>query len=190
MISPLADRTLPQVDLLYAGGGFPEQYAEYLSANETMLAGIRAAAARGLCVYAEGGGLLYMSRGIHVANRFFPLVGALPVEITVDSRIRRHGYVEALTVFDTPYYRKGERWVGHAFHASRVTNVLDGVKQAMRVEPGRGVDGGDGEGLVFQRVFGTFMHVHALGTNTWAEAMVRTARTSRQLSSCYTPKVQ
>lgn len=58
--SPIADASIPDVDGLYLGGGYPELHAERLAANAPMRASIAAAIANGLPTYAECGGLLYL----------------------------------------------------------------------------------------------------------------------------------
>ena len=57
--SPLTDKKLPDADGVYIGGGFPEMFAKELEDNRSMRESVRAAAERGLPVYAECGG--YMS---------------------------------------------------------------------------------------------------------------------------------
>ena len=61
--SPLEDSAPPaDADCLYFGGGYPELYAEKLTANGSMLRAVRAAHARGVPVFAECGGFLYLNR--------------------------------------------------------------------------------------------------------------------------------
>ncbi|MDH5755532.1 MAG: cobyrinate a,c-diamide synthase, partial [Nitrospinota bacterium] len=63
--SPISDRKLPEgLDAIYYGGGYPEQHAEELAGNETMLQDVRSFFASGRPVYAECGGLIYLSRGV------------------------------------------------------------------------------------------------------------------------------
>ncbi|HET7479265.1 MAG TPA: cobyrinate a,c-diamide synthase, partial [Rubrobacteraceae bacterium] len=60
---PTADEDLPDgTDALYLGGGFPETYAEALSANEPMREIVRRFASEGRPIVAECGGLLYLAR--------------------------------------------------------------------------------------------------------------------------------
>ncbi len=63
--SPLQDSRLPDnLDGLYLGGGYPEVFAEALSANTVMRNNIKEMAAAGLPIYGECGGLMYLSQGL------------------------------------------------------------------------------------------------------------------------------
>src|SRR5207237_373116 len=57
--SPLSNRTLPEADLLYIGGGYPELYRRELEANLAMRTSIRRFIESGKKFYAECGGLMY-----------------------------------------------------------------------------------------------------------------------------------
>lgn len=58
--SPLHDRALPDCQMIWLGGGYPELYAADLAANTAMLKHLRAAHQRGVAIYAECGGLMYL----------------------------------------------------------------------------------------------------------------------------------
>src|SRR5262249_8788858 len=74
--SPIADAALPDVDGVYLGGGYPELHAAALTANAPMRASLRGAAARGLPVYAECGGLMYLADAIRTLDGLtHPMVG-------------------------------------------------------------------------------------------------------------------
>jgi cobyrinic acid a,c-diamide synthase len=62
--SPLYDKALPDVDMVYLGGGYPELYGEKLAANAAMRRAIRAFAERGGTIYAECGGMMYLTESI------------------------------------------------------------------------------------------------------------------------------
>lgn len=49
---------------MYLGGGYPEKYAQQLSDNKPLIASLRAFAEAGGVVYAECGGLIYLSQSI------------------------------------------------------------------------------------------------------------------------------
>jgi cobyrinic acid a,c-diamide synthase len=58
------DKHLPAVDGLFIGGGFPEVLAAELEANTSMRTDIKQAIEAGMPVYAECGGLMYLTRQI------------------------------------------------------------------------------------------------------------------------------
>ncbi len=85
--SPLTDRELPEdIDALYIGGGYPEEYAETLSYNKELINAIKKASFEGIPIYAECGGLIYLSEGIKKNGRFFPMTGILPLRIKMQNR--------------------------------------------------------------------------------------------------------
>jgi cobyrinic acid a,c-diamide synthase len=181
-VSPLRDQRMPRVDALYVGGGFPETHAAELSANAALMGEIRSRVAQGMAVYGECGGLMYLSSRFWVGDRAYPMVGALPVEMVMQERPAGHGYVEAQVVGETPFYSRGETLTGHEFHYSRVVGGLEGVDRVFRMKRGAGVDGEGGEGLCVGRVLGTYVHVHALGTKSWARGMIRASQGNK--SAC------
>ncbi|MGZ6142925.1 MAG: cobyrinate a,c-diamide synthase, partial [Myxococcales bacterium] len=119
-ISALDDRALPPIDALYAGGGFPEEYAAALSANQPLRAALRSALASGMPAWAECGGLIYLSKALVRDGREYPMVGALPVAVEQLPRPQGHGYTAATVDRDNPFFPLGSRLLGHEFHYCRV----------------------------------------------------------------------
>ncbi|HET8538542.1 MAG TPA: cobyrinate a,c-diamide synthase [Anaeromyxobacter sp.] len=173
-VSPLADRELPPVDALYAGGGFPEEHAAALAANEPLRAALGAALARGLPAWAECGGLMYLARALVRDGREYPMVGALPIVVEHTGRPQGHGYMAATVDGWNPFFPVGTRLLGHEFHHSRVAWCA-GADTTLAVERGTGLGGGR-DGLVVGGVVATYMHLHALSTPGWAESVVRAGR--------------
>ena len=137
--SPLSDAALPGgLDALYLPGGFPEVFEAELTANAPMAASVRDAVAGGLRVYAECGGMLYLS-----------MIGAMPLRWEMTKRLQRFGYV---TVTDGDGYR----FPAHEFHHSVVTPIepLDtrfGVAKGERRYR---------EGYMYQNVLAGYPHIH------------------------------
>ncbi|EMY27074.1 putative cobyrinic acid a,c-diamide synthase [Leptospira interrogans serovar Australis str. 200703203] len=76
--SPLSDSRLTDVDGLYFGGGYPEVFAPTLSKNKSLLNYIRDLSYKNIPIYAECGGLMYLSKGIKlVEGEFFPMLGLI-----------------------------------------------------------------------------------------------------------------
>ncbi len=122
-INALRDKTLPEIDALYIGGGFPETQAAELAANEGFCRSIRAAADAGLPIYAECGGLIYLGRSLKVENSIYPMVSVLPVDFVLERRPQAHGYAVLEVGDSSPFIDKGVIIRGHELHYSRVVNL-------------------------------------------------------------------
>jgi len=174
-ISSLADEKLPDVDLLYLGGGFPETHAGELSANRGLMQAVRKAAEDGLPIYAECGGLIYLCRSVCFRGERTELCGVFDIDIEVHARPKGHGYAEMEVSRDNPFFTKGTVLRGHEFHYSGISAGAEDGAFAFTVRRGTGsFDGRDG--LVKRNVLATWLHLHALGTPAWAPALVRSAR--------------
>jgi cobyrinic acid a,c-diamide synthase len=66
-VSPIHDSSLPEIDGLYIGGGYPELYAKELSENGSMIESIRRAHEEDMPIFGECGGLMYLCEEIHGA---------------------------------------------------------------------------------------------------------------------------
>ncbi len=179
IINALRDETLPDVDALYIGGGFPETQAAELAANVGFCRSIKNAAEEGLPIYAECGGLIYLGRSLKVDDRVYPMTAVLPAEFTLEKRPQAHGYTVLTAGSASRFLDSGVIIKGHEFHYSRVTNPDVLQPFAYQVNRGGGIDG-KGDGIVFMNVVAAYTHLHALGTPEWAAAMVKKASEYRK----------
>jgi cobyrinic acid a,c-diamide synthase len=177
-VSPLRDGGLPELDGLYFGGGFPEVHVKRLAANRSLLESVRDAAAAGMPMYAECGGLMFLARELIVDGVSHPMAGVLDLVIEQTERPVGHGYVEAEVDRPNPFFDSSMRLRGHEFHYSRVVSGGDAGASCLRLRRGQGVGGGR-DGLVVGRVWASYLHLHALGTPTWARAFTSLARDQR-----------
>jgi cobyrinic acid a,c-diamide synthase len=115
---PITDKSLPDIDGLYIGGGYPELYARELSGNKTLMWEIRDKINNGMPVFAECGGYMYLSESITVDGDNFPMVGAIPA--TVNMKGLSLGYRDAAAASSGVILEKGQRIRGHEFHYSRI----------------------------------------------------------------------
>jgi cobyrinic acid a,c-diamide synthase len=120
--SPLSDRRLPErISGLYFGGGYPEIHAAALAANREMLTAIREYAVSGRPLYAECGGLMYLSRGLLDADGWFhSFLGILPARTRMLAAKKALGYVEVTLTADSLWGRCGDVFRGHEFHYSEL----------------------------------------------------------------------
>ncbi len=121
--SPLKDKRLPKVDGLYLGGGYPESFPKELAANQSLRREIFQKVKEGLPVYAECGGLMYLSESLaDFDGKGYPMVSALSLKVCMERNHLTIRYVEAKTMLDTLLGPKGTVVRGHEFHHSRITS--------------------------------------------------------------------
>ena len=160
--SLLADATLPQhASGVYIGGGFPEMFAAPLSANVSMRAAVRAAAERGLPIYAECGGLMYLCQELEdLEGRSHAMAGVFPGRSVIKGNRLTLGYRTLRALHSTCLLAAGDTVRGHEFHFSSLQEGLAAGPVAYEVldQPGRR------EGFIRHNVLASYMHVH-LGSN-------------------------
>jgi cobyrinic acid a,c-diamide synthase len=117
--SPLHDRCLPgRIDGIILGGGFPECFAEQLSANAALRTELHEALGGGMSCYAECGGLMLLAEDLVAAGgRRFPMVGAVPGRVEMTDRLQHFGYCRAANL--TGAGEAETAFHGHEFHHSR-----------------------------------------------------------------------
>ena len=175
-LSPLTHERIPPVDAIYMGGGFPETHAPQLAANEAFRNQLRELALKGLPIYAECGGLIFLGESIELDNTVYPMSGILPVRFGLSRRPQGHGYTEVEVVHDNPFYQKGETLRGHEFRYSHIQSIdYTDEMMAFRMERGKGILEKK-DGFFKYNTFGTYTHIHALGSPSWAPSLVAKAR--------------
>ena len=176
-ISPLASETIPPLDALYIGGGFPETHARQLAENMKFKTQLKALAENGLPVYAECGGLMYLGEALVLNEQSYPMAGVLPVIFGFSKKPQGHGYTIVVVEKANPYFEVGAELRGHEFHYSKVL-TWQGAEQdlAFHMKRGSGFIAKK-DGVCYKNVLATYTHIHALGTPAWARALVRNAIT-------------
>lgn len=180
--SPVLDDSLPDaLDALYLAGGYPELYADAISTNTAMLSAIRDFAASGRPVYAECGGMIYLSRQLMTSDAIiYPMVGALPFKIEMTSRLVNFGYVTVKLTKDCLLGRTGAMIRGHSFHYSRIANEPV-VETSYHVEyslSGRTQQEGYGVG----NVLASYIHLHFRAEPEIAKSFIAAVVASRSLN--------
>jgi len=173
-LDALHDASLPALDALIIGGGFPEIFMQELAANLPFREAVRMAVIEGLPVYAECGGLMYLSQRIAWGDRSAEMAGVLPVTIEMTGRPQGHGYVMAKVDRENPFLPVGSQLRGHEFHHSRLAGRAHNLSTAYHLERGAG-SGEKRDGLVFANVLAAYTHLHTAGSPAWAVSIVRRA---------------
>ncbi len=171
-VNALKDKSLPDIDGLYIGGGFPETSAKELAANSGFRESVKEAAENGMPIYAECGGLIYLGESIELEGTEYPLVAVFPIRFGMSTKPQAHGYTIFKADRSNPFYDNGVTVKGHEF---RYSTILEwrGKEQdlVLKMERGKGVAGGR-DGLNYKNVLALYTHVHACGTPEWARGIV------------------
>lgn len=173
--SPLRDRSLPDVSGLYFGGGFPEVHAEELEDNAPLRRVLQGRIADGMPVYAECGGLMYLSESIVDGNgKERGMVGAVPGKTAMTDRLQNFGYAEATVRRKTILAEQGDTIRGHEFHYSRSAAEQPASSAAYEIKKLRTGDARL-EGFASKNVLATYLHINFLSRPSWARRFVESA---------------
>ncbi|MDD1687313.1 cobyrinate a,c-diamide synthase [Methanoregula sp.] len=153
--SPMED-TLPEVDALYLGGGYPELYAQNLEDSRCRHA-IHDLADKGMPVYGECGGLMYLCGSVSI-DREYRMAGVLPARVEMTKKIQALGYVKGNFTGRQGGWAGSASIRGHEFHYSRAECDPD-ARFAIRLTQGKGIQGGN-DGLTEQNALGAYTHAY------------------------------
>lgn len=175
--SPLKNGHLPEgISGIYLPGGYPEIYAEKLAANFSLLHEIRSVAHAGMPIYAECGGLIYLSGGVSgpAVAHYQPFVGLLPASARMLPQRKALGYRQVTFRFDTILGPAGTVARGHEFHYSEV-EINGDLPCSYAVSRADGTLLED-EGYVFNNVLASYVHLHFASNPVLAGEFVQSCR--------------
>ena len=169
---PRRDEHLPAgATALYAGGGFPEVFASDLAANEALRDDLQRQVGRGLVVWAECGGLLWLAQSLD-GHR---LAGLIAAQGVMSSQLTL-GYRSAEVLVDNPLGAVGDTLRGHEFHYSTLTPSGTALRLRSRGDVTTA-------GYAGEHLFASYLHLHLGGDPTPAERFVTTADASSSSSA-------
>jgi cobyrinic acid a,c-diamide synthase len=175
IFSPLNDQVLPDVDMLYLGGGYPELHGERLAQNITMRTAIRQFAERGRTVYAECGGMMYLTQAIRdVAGTSHEMVGLFPAEAVMRKSDLILGYRTMELSQDCILGASGAIARGHEFHYS--TLIPKGrLNYACTTRDARG-ETKSPDGLIVGNSLALYTHLHFASQPQIVKTLVSSVR--------------
>ncbi|MCL2296107.1 MAG: hydrogenobyrinic acid a,c-diamide synthase (glutamine-hydrolyzing) [Methanomassiliicoccaceae archaeon] len=161
--SPLNGDPLPDADMYYLGGGYPELYMEWLSENRDFFQGLRTACDDGKVIIGECGGMLPLCTSVKADGIIYETAGIFDAE--ADMIGKRHGpsYVIARANKKCGLFDGTVR--GHEFHYSTVSPRPE-CEFGFDILRGSGLTDGK-DGMVRRNALGTYMHQHALSSKDW-----------------------
>lgn len=155
--SPLQDISFPpDISGIYIGGGFPEIYAAELSANTNIKKIIKQASRKGMPLYAECGGLMYLGKSIRdFDENEYGMVGIFPVNSQIGNPRLTLGYRTVKALHNGPLMLRGKISRGHEFHWSTHKGGSDSANAYRILDKGNRV-----EGFQKNNTLASYVHLH------------------------------
>ncbi len=155
--SPISDKKIPDCDGIYFGGGFPEVKGELLQKNTQMLKLVKKSAENNIPIYAECGGLMYLTKSIRYKNGKFKMVGLFDAETVMEQKLKLN-YTKARSKSNVSWL-KPRTIRGHEFHYSQLDSVPRDSKFAYDMSIGIGIKN-NRDGLISYNTLASYMHVN------------------------------
>ncbi|WP_299091617.1 cobyrinate a,c-diamide synthase [uncultured Metabacillus sp.] len=156
--SPLENDPLPDnIDGLYIGGGFPEEFAKELSDNNDAKLSIKQAIEKGLPTLAECGGFMYLTDSIETTDHTrHEMVGIISGEVKMHTKRVALGYREIKGRKGNFLINEQQKAKGHEFHYSTFSPKEE-VHHAYETKGMRGIKL---EGCLKHNVVAGYTHIH------------------------------
>ncbi|MCS3900940.1 Ni-sirohydrochlorin a,c-diamide synthase [Methanococcus voltae] len=168
--SPLHDSEVPDSDIIYIGGGYPEIFAKELSENKDMLNSIcQKVENKESKIYAECGGLMYAAKSVDGHKT----LGLLNCDSITTKNVQGLSYVKGEFSEDCHIGKSGFKFRAHEFHYSKLINIKENAKFAYKINRGVGISN-NYDGLLNEdkTVLGGYTHQHCIGNPYFASSLV------------------
>jgi cobyrinic acid a,c-diamide synthase len=155
--SPTSDKKIPNCDSIYIGGGFPEILGRKLSQNFSMKKSIKQAAENGTPIYAECGGLMYLTKSIKHNNQKYKMVGLFDAETEMTTKMTLNytrGRIISNCLISSP-----RNFNAHEFHYSKITNISKDAKFLYDLKIGEGISSKK-DGFSEYNVLASYCHLY------------------------------
>lgn len=167
--SPINDKKIPRCGGLYIGGGFPEILGSKLTKNQTMKKLVKKLAEDNLPIYAECGGLMYLTKSISSENKNHKMVGLFDAETIMTKKMKLNytkGKISKSIISNNLHTLQG-----HEFHYSKLDSVSRDSKFAYELEIGDGIKNHK-DGLIVNNTLASYGHLYFDSSN-YAEIFVK-----------------
>jgi len=183
-IDTTRDQTLPPIDGLFIGGGFPERHAASLAANHRLRESIKYAIEAGLPTYAECGGLMYLSQNLTWNGECHDMVGVLDAQSLMYEKPQGRGYVK---LSENPgqhpwawQSQSGKCLYAHEFHYSALQGLSEDAQFAYQVLRGKGIQQQQ-DGFVYKNLLASYTHLRNTAANPWVKRFLNFVKSSKVL---------
>lgn len=156
--SPVSDSKVPECDGIYIGGGFPEVIGSVLEKNSRMQKNIKTLAESGMPIYAECGGLMYLTKSIDYGSKKFKMVGLFDATTKMQKKLKLN-YTKARITNNCLIAKTSSTIQGHEFHFSEIESVSRDSKFAYDLSIGIGIKN-QKDGLMQYNTLASYMHMH------------------------------
>ncbi len=181
-INALQDTTLPDVDALFIGGGFPETHLSALHNNHALRQAVHDAIENNLPVYAECGGLMYLCKNIQWHEKDYAMVGTIPANAIMHTKPQGRGYIQLQKNINHPWGQtKADdktTLAAHEFHYSSISKLPDDSRYAFNVKRGAGING-KYDGYVYKNLLACYAHQRHTLANPWIKDFIHFVKTKK-----------
>ena len=167
--SPIKDKKIPKCDGLYIGGGFPEILGSLLAKNQPMKKIIKNLAEDNMPIYAECGGLMYLTKSIESDKKKYKMIGLFDAETSMTKKMTLN-YTKGKIIAKTPISEKLHFIQGHEFHYSNLNHISDDSKFAYELEIGEGITNHK-DGMIQHNILASYGHLY-FGSSNYAKIFV------------------
>ena len=129
-----------------------------LEKNSRMKKSIKTLAESGMPIYAECGGLMYLTRSIDYDSKKFKMVGLFDATIRMQKKLKLN-YTKSSIVNDCLIAKTASTIKGHEFHFSELVSVPKDSKFAYDLSIGIGIKN-QKDGLMQYNTLASYMHLH------------------------------
>ncbi len=162
--SPINDKSLPNCDGLYIGGGFPEILGKDLEKNHNMRKKIKQFSEKNFPVYAECGGLMYLTKSMdYGGNKLHKMVGIFDAETKMTKKMKLN-YTKGKMTISNVFSNKKQNFQGHEFHYSKLESVSSDSKFAYELKIGVGIKN-HLDGMIEYNTLASYGHLYFGGSD-------------------------
>ena len=156
--SPISDVSPPECSGVYFGGGFPEVLGKPLSQNQSMKKSIKKLAEQNMPIYAECGGLMYLTKTIEYDSKKYSMVGLFDAITSMEKKMILN-YTKSNVISDCIIAKNSTKLYGHEFHYSELLSVAKDTKFAYELSIGVGIKNKK-DGIIQNNTLASYMHLY------------------------------